>query len=89
MPPAETPLRPESVDCHLHAGLERREPFDEVFEYLRADGRETVGLVDHAELYVDAPPPWAALGLTEAAGASGPVSDQARSPGRKRRPRPS
>jgi len=67
VPPAEIPLRPESVDCHLHAGLERREPLGEVFEYLRADGREIVGLVDHAELYVDTPPPWAALGLTEAA----------------------
>jgi len=65
--PIDTPLRPESVDCHLHAGLERRETLDEVFEYLRADGREIVGLVDHAELYVEAPPPWAAVGLTEAA----------------------
>ncbi|MHC5054038.1 MAG: hypothetical protein ACYTKD_04895 [Planctomycetota bacterium] len=67
MAPADTPLRPESVDCHLHAGLERRETLDEVFEYLRADGRETVGLVDHAELYVETPPTWAALGLAEAA----------------------
>jgi len=67
VPPTDTPLRPESVDCHLHAGLERRETLDEVFEYLRADGREIVGLVDHAELYVKTPPSWAALGLTEAA----------------------
>jgi len=67
VPPAETPLRPKAVDCHLHAGLERRETFDEVFEYLTSDGREIVGLVDHAELYVDDPPPWAALGLEEAA----------------------
>jgi len=67
VPPTETPLVPESVDCHLHAGLERRETLDEVFEYLISDGRETVGLVDHAELYVKEPPSWAALGLTEAA----------------------
>ena len=67
MAPAEISRRPESVDCHLHAGLERRETFEEVFEYLRADGREVVGLVDHAELYVEDPPPWAAFGLAEAA----------------------
>jgi len=67
VPPADTALVPESADCHLHAGLERRETFDEVFEYLVADGREIVGLVDHAELYVEEPPRWAALGLAEAA----------------------
>ena len=67
MAPGDTSLRPESVDCHLHAGLERRETFEEVFDYLRSDGREVVGLVDHTELYLDCPPGWAALSLAEAA----------------------
>lgn len=60
-------LTPEAVDCHLHAGLERRETFEEVFDYLRADGRRVVGLLDHGELYLDYPPDWAAIGLMEAA----------------------
>jgi len=61
-------LAPEAVDCHLHAGLERRETLDVVFRRLREDGRRIVGLVDHAELYVEDPPQWAAAALDEAAG---------------------
>jgi hypothetical protein len=53
------PLPLEAVDCHLHAGLERRESLEEIFRYLREDGRKAVGLVDHAELYREDPPPWA------------------------------
>lgn len=59
-------LLPEAVDCHMHAGLERRETFEEVFEYLAGDGRKTIGLVDHAELYLKRPPGWAAWSLAEA-----------------------
>ena len=55
------PLR--SIDCHLHAGLERAETYGEIFDYLGEEGRRIVGLVDHAELYLDDPPDWAALDL--------------------------
>ncbi|MHC4503939.1 MAG: hypothetical protein ACYTFI_11590 [Planctomycetota bacterium] len=59
-------LRPEAIDCHLHAGLERRETLEEVFEHLAREGREVVGLVDHAEVYLRRPPGWAAMSLAEA-----------------------
>jgi len=61
-----TPIVPEHIDCHLHAGLERRETFEQVFEFLARDGREVVGLVDHAEVYLKRPPGWAAMSLAEA-----------------------
>ena len=60
------PIVPERIDCHLHAGLERRETFEEVFEYFARDGRKVVGLVDHAEVYLRRPPSWAAMSLAEA-----------------------
>jgi hypothetical protein len=62
------PVVPERIDCHLHAGLERRETLEEVLEYLARDGRRVVGLLDHAEVYLKRPPAWAAMSLAEAAG---------------------
>ncbi len=59
----QTTLSPEAVDCHLHAGLERRETLEDIFAYLREDGRKVVGLIDHAELYLEDPPDWAQMGL--------------------------
>lgn len=63
----KTGLPPKAIDCHLHAGLERRESLEEIFRWLREDSRSIVGLVDHAELYVESPPRWAELALAEAA----------------------
>jgi hypothetical protein len=38
-----------------------------MLRYCRDDGREVVGLLDHAELYFKDPPDWAAIGLEYAA----------------------
>jgi hypothetical protein len=61
------PIDPERIDCHVHAGLERRESLQLAFTALRHDGRTIVGLLDHAELYLSSPPPWAELALIESA----------------------
>ncbi len=60
-------LAPEAIDCHVHAGLERQQSLEAVLRYCRDDGREVVGLLDHAELYMEHPPDWAAIGLQYAA----------------------
>ena len=51
-------LAPEAVDCHVHAGLERAQSLARMLGYCRDDGREVVGLLDHAELYMTRPPGW-------------------------------
>ncbi len=56
-------LPPEAIDCHVHAGLERSQGLEAMLRYCRDDGREVVGLLDHAELYFEDPPDWAAIGL--------------------------
>ena len=60
-------MPPDAIDCHVHAGLERSQTLEAILRYCRDDGREVVGLLDHAELYFDAPPDWAAIGLQYAA----------------------
>lgn len=62
-----TGLPPEAIDCHVHAGLERSQSLEAMLRYCRDDGREVVGLLDHAELYFEDPPDWAAIGLEYAA----------------------
>jgi hypothetical protein len=60
-------IDPDRIDCHVHAGLERRESLEFAFAVLRNDRREIVGMLDHAELYMKEPPPWADLALIESA----------------------
>jgi hypothetical protein len=60
-------LDPDRIDCHIHAGLERHESLEFAFGVLKHDGREIVGLLDHAELYMKTPPTWADLALIESA----------------------
>jgi len=60
-------LDPDRIDCHIHAGLERRESLEFAFGILKHDHREIVGLLDHAELYMESPPTWADIALIESA----------------------
>jgi len=41
-----------SLDLHVHAGIERPVPMDEWVDGLVRNGRTTLGLVDHYELYL-------------------------------------
>lgn len=71
----DTQMNLNTVDLHIHAGIERPEPMDEWIDTLLRTGRKALGLLDHYELYLKPDveyadylvrkgfPPWYANGI--------------------------